>query len=494
MNKLNLTFFILFLAVYSKAQLPSIQWQKSYGGSLSDGGQIVRQKNSGNYLIGGITSSNDGDVIGFHVNTQNFADQWVIEIDGSGNILWNKCYGGGDDDILRDLQLTSDGGFILVGNTGSDDGDVNGRHDGADIWVVKCDSFGQIQWQRCYGGTGDDLGQSIIVDEYGGYTIVGSTNSNDFDVSGIHYDVSCGFCMDVWMIRIDNSGAILWSKCYGGGWGDLGYSIIQTPDSSYVIAAVSRSDDGDVSGNKAGVSGSTYDYWIFKTDKTGNLVNQKCFGGSGNEWIGDPFKLSRTIDEKYILIGSSESNDSDLTNNFGFLDMWLFEIDSNLNFVHNKTFGGSLPDIGADGLQLPDSTFLILSYTLSNDYDITFNHGFAADVWLLRIDKTGNLLGQMCLGGTDVDQAYGIQQTLDSGFIISAFSGSNDGDVSGNHGSLDVWVIKLAPLIDLITTHLNPINDYTCKLNKVNRSATINFTLIKKKAPNSIYLTSRGEF
>src|SRR4051812_38352877 len=133
MKKYFFVLCILNSCFHSYSQLPSIQWQKCYGGSSSDGGQIVRQKASGNYLIGGISTSTDGGVMGYHSEALGFADYWVIETDPVGNMLWNRCYGGTNDDFFNDLQLTPDGGFIMVGYTGSNDSDVSGWHDGVDV-------------------------------------------------------------------------------------------------------------------------------------------------------------------------------------------------------------------------------------------------------------------------------------------------------------------------------------------------------------------------
>jgi hypothetical protein len=474
---------IIHLIIYapSFSQLPGIQWQKCYGGGFSDGGQIVRQRTSGNYLIGGISNSSDGDVIGHHVDTFNYADYWVIETDAAGNLLWNRCYGGSNDDVLHDLQLTPDGGFIMVGYTASVDDDVTGLHDAVDIWVVKCDNIGNIEWEKCYGGTGDDLGQSIIIDKSGGYMVIGSTTSFDYDVIGHHYDIACGLCDDVWLIRLDTAGTILWSKCYGGGWGELGYTIIQTSDSGYIAAAMTRSDDGDVNGNHVGMGGSSNDYWIFKIDKNGNLLSQRCFGGSNDDWSDNTPKLISTLDNCYAFIACSKSNDSDLTSNYGFADLWFFKIDSNLNFVFKKSYGGSMPDIGSDAIQLQDSSFLIVGYTLSNDFDITFNHSFVSDIWLLRTDKNGNLLDQECLGGSDMDQAYSIQQTLDSGFIINGFTASTDGDVSGLHSATDVWAVKLASLPDVIVNYSTPALNFSCEFSSFQHSISLSFYADQKE-------------
>ena len=131
-------------ALFAKAQ-PAIQWQQCYGGSSGEGCQAIRQTFDGGYILAGGASSTDGEVTGNHGG----GDFWVVKISVAGALEWERCYGGSQDDDAYDVRQTADSGYIVVGNTASNDGDVSGNHGGYDdIWVIKISSSGILQWQR----------------------------------------------------------------------------------------------------------------------------------------------------------------------------------------------------------------------------------------------------------------------------------------------------------------------------------------------------------
>ncbi len=462
--------FIIFSGE-ARAQAPSIQWQKCLGGTGGEGGFSIETTPDGGYLVAGTTQSNDGDVSGLHVSTMNARDYWVVKLNSSGAMIWQKCYGGSDEDDAYSLALTKDNGFIIAGYTASHDGDVTGIHlpfANPDYWVIKCDSFGTIQWQKCLGGSADDLARKIINCYDGGYAVIGSSNSHDYDVTGNHNNIVCQTCYDAWLTKLDSAGNFQWKKCYGGTDVDDGYSILQTPDSGYVLALSARSNDGDV----IGVHGVSFDYWIVKTDSLGSIQWQKSIGGT---WDEVPYDLIPTFDHGYVVIGSANSINYDVTGNHGFDDAWIVKLDSIGNLQWEKCFGGSLFDLGTSITQLADSSYLALGYTNSNDSDVVGNHSGFSDVWLLKLTENGNLEWQKCLGGTSEEQAFDMLQTTDGGFVFTGTTGSNDGDVSGNHGAFDTWVVKLSPLPNAIVDPTNFITDFTSSLNTATNQLTLTF-------------------
>src|SRR5690606_34288354 len=133
------------------------QWQKALGGSSGDEAQSIQQTADGGYIVAGLSWSNSGDVIGNH----GISDYWVVKLDGNGNIQWQKALGGSGYDKATSIQQTADGGYIVVGETYSNDGDVTGYHGGGDYWVMKLDDSGNIQWQKTLGGSNLDVATSI---------------------------------------------------------------------------------------------------------------------------------------------------------------------------------------------------------------------------------------------------------------------------------------------------------------------------------------------
>jgi len=283
-------------------------WQKCLGGFGDDRGQSIEQTTDGGYIVAGYSDSNDGDVSGNH----GLEDYWVVKLDGDGSLVWQKALGGSSNEYLQSIQQTTDGGFIVAGNTFSNDGNVSGNHGNDDYWIVRLDTAGEIMWQKCLGGSIDDFAHSIQQTNDGGFIVAGSSSSNDSDVTGNHGGG------DDWIVKLDIVGNIVWQKSLGGSDNDVAGSIQQTFDNGFIVAGSSDSNDGDVSGNQGDL-----DYWIVKLDMEGNLVWQKCLGGSSTEGA---FSIQQTADSGYIIAGRSGSSDSDVTFNHGMADYWIVKL------------------------------------------------------------------------------------------------------------------------------------------------------------------------
>ncbi len=255
----------------------------------------------GGYIVAGKSSSNDGDVTNHHGSIGSM-DYWVVKLDSTGTIQWQKCLGGTYGEVGYSIQQTDDDGYIVAGYSSSNDGDVTNNHGSVDYWVVKLDSLGTIQWQKCLGGSRDEEGYSIQQTADGGYIVAGSTYSKDGDVTNNHGK------SDYWVVKLDSTGTIQWQKCLGGTHDDEALSIQQTADGGYIVAGDSGSNDGDVTNNH----GKT-DYWIVKLDSTGIIQWQKCLGGSSYD---EALSIQQTADGGYIVAGGTESHDGDVPNKF----------------------------------------------------------------------------------------------------------------------------------------------------------------------------------
>ncbi|MCD6097265.1 T9SS type A sorting domain-containing protein [bacterium] len=174
--------FVLFLFAGAVFAQPTIQWQKCLGGSGYDYAYSIQQTDDGGFIVAGYSNSNDGDVSGNHGER----DYWVVKLNSAGDLVWQKSLGGSSWDEAWSIQQTSDGGFIVAGYSESNDGDVSGHHGGYDYWVVKLDSAGDIVWQKCLGGSYWDYAYSIQQTFDGGYIVAGESRSNNGDVSGNH--------------------------------------------------------------------------------------------------------------------------------------------------------------------------------------------------------------------------------------------------------------------------------------------------------------------
>ena len=263
-------FLSLFLTCFNCYS--QITWERCYGGTSEDrlnnssvGHSNIIKTFDYNFVIAGNTNSIDGDI----TSNNGGRDYWIIKIDTDGNLIWQKNYGGSNDDEANKIIETADHGYLVVGHTFSADGDVTNYKGGYDVWVLKLDSVGNLQWQKTYGGTGFDIGTSACQDS-NSYIITGCTASNDIDVSGNHNINN----YDVWTIKIDLNGNIIWQRCLGGTGTDTSVDIIKTAENDYVICGTTYSTNGDVQSNTHSINSQT-DTWIVKLDAAGNIIYEK---------------------------------------------------------------------------------------------------------------------------------------------------------------------------------------------------------------------------
>ncbi len=400
-------------------QTPFLQWQHSYGGSGLDKIRSIKQTNDGGYIVAGHSFSNDGNVKNNHGNN----DYWILKLNSAGNVEWKKTYGGSDYDYAISVQQTADNGCIVAGYTNSNDGDVTGNHGGYDYWIIKLDETGKLKWQKTYGGTKDDFANSIQQTFDGGYIVAGSTASGDGDVTNNNGKD------DYWVLKLDAAGNLEWQKTFGSTNDDQAYSIQQTSDSNYIVAGYTD------------VTGRSYDYYIIKLDTIGNLKWQKRYGGSAAEVA---YSIQETKNGGYAVGGYSLSNDGDVKGNHGNYDFWVLKLTAGGMLKWQKSLGGSGNDYGYSIEQTTDGNYVVTGSSTSNDGNVSFNHG-GSDYWVVKIDDKGKMIWQKSLGGSLDDYPYFGYQTSDGGYIAAGYSYSNDGNVTINRGDEDYWIAKLSP-------------------------------------------------
>lgn len=407
-------------------QAPKITWQRNLGGTDYEEARSIIQTYDGGYLMAGHTASGDGDV-GLKRGNR---DCWVVKLDVLGNIQWKNIYGGALTDEVSSIQQTLDGGYIFTGSTNSVDGDVTLNKGAQDVWVVKLNSIGNIVWQKTYGGTASEFGNSIQQTSDGGYIVAGQTSSENGDVT-LNKGLS-----DVWVLKLDQSGDILWQKTYGGSGSEGAQSIQQTNDGGYAFAGFTESNDGDVTNAKGNL-----DYWVVKINGSGIIEWQKALGGTGVEAARE---IQQTKDDGYIVAGSTTSNNGDVTNNKGAQDFWLVKLNSVGDVLWQRVLGGPGVDLAYSVQQTADEQYLVVGSTSSTSGNITENKGIA-DVWIAKVTVDGNLEWQKTYGGSEADVAYCIKQTTDVGYILAGYTGSSNGDITQRKGGGDCWVVKLSP-------------------------------------------------
>jgi len=354
----------------------------------------------------------------------------------SGIVSSIKTFGGSKNDSAQEIVSTNDGGYAVLGFTQSTGGDITDKqNESYDFWVLKFNENNDIEWNKTYGGTQDDKGRDIIQTQDGGYAILGSSFSNNEDVSDNNGQ------NDYWLAKLDASGNISWQKSFGYQGLDYGISVIQTNDLGYLVTGVLdvTASDGEGNTSKTSNKHAGGDYWALKLDATGTIEWSKYYGGLLTD---TPEGVIQTEDNGYIIAGGTDSMDTDISSNIGSYDFWVVKISSTGALIWEKSYGGGEIDEARSIVKSGDGNFLIAGDTRSNDVDVSNNKG-AADLWLIKISPTGELLWENTLGGTNFDVARDISATQDGGFLIAGSSRSSDLDVSENKGQNDAWVIKV---------------------------------------------------
>lgn len=378
-------------------------------------------------------SDSDDDQLGF------------VESHFMGEVAWIKNFGGSGDDVGQKIIQTNDGGYAILGYSNSVDGDLSGKQlEVNDYWLLKLDIDGNVQWSKTYGGSKDDRGQSLVQTTDGGYAIVGYAMSDDGDGSnneGFH---------DNWVVRLDANGNILWEHSYGFAGHDHCYDVVETDDGGFFFAGFLDVTLSNGEGNFGLGSSLTRhgvgEFWGNKIDDKGSLQWRRFFGGTNNDRA---HAVVQSNDGGFVMGGFSESNDYDISNTKGSYDFWVVNIDASGNLLWEKSFGGTGIEVSYDIVKTPDEGYAILGHTFSNDLEVSGNKG-NSDIWLVKIDQSGNLLWEKTFGGTEFDDAKGLDVTSDGGFVIAGNSKSIDGDVTENKGENDLWVIKTDALGNIV--------------------------------------------
>lgn len=227
---------------------------------------------------------------------------------------------------------------------------------------------------------------------------------------------------------------IQWQKSLGGSDNEASSAIITTVDSGYLVVGYTASNDSDISGNHG-----NEDFWVVKLASDGSIIWQAALGGPHVEVA---HAVIQTADSGYIVAGASRSDTGQVSGNNGQQDFWVVKLAANGTLIWQNTLGGSANDIAYAISQTTDGGFIVAGLTYSNDSDVTNNHGLD-DYWVVKLDTGGNLSWQNTFGGSGRDEAYSVEQTTDGGYIVAGFTGSNDSDVTGNHGLTDYWILKL---------------------------------------------------
>ncbi len=391
-----------------------------YGGSSYDIFKNIIRITDG-YVVVGQSYSTDGDLTGLN---KGYGDAIIVKYDTLGNIVWKKNYGGSNDEIFYGVIEVSDG-YVVVGTSNSNDGDLTGLYIGGyDAIIAKYDTSGNIVWKKNYGGYyGNDYFYGIT-QTTDGYVVVGESNSVDGDLTGIAKGSK-----DAIIVKYNTSGNIVWKRNFGGTYDETFWNIAKTTD-GYI--AVGNSGSTDL--NLTGLNKGSIDAIIVKYDELGNIKWNKNYGGSSVEYF---YGIIKVIDG-YVAVGSSQSTNGDLTGvNKGSTDAIIVKYDLSGNVVWKKNYGGTNIDIFNNISQMADG-IIAVGKSNSTDVDLIGLNKGVYDAIAVKYDSSGNILWKKNYGGNNNDNFQGIV-----GKITVGDSYSIDGDLAGlNKGYTDAIIFS----------------------------------------------------
>ncbi len=357
-------------------------WDKTIGGGSDDFAKSIVSTTDGGFVIAGYSQSGiSGDKTQANIGGVNDVDFWIVKINSLGQIQWDKTYGGTRTDYAFSIVNTNDGGFVIAGTTESGDGFYN------NYWVIKLNGSGIMVWDKIIQTDANDEARTVVATSDGGFVVGGFTSS------GISYDKTepnKGF-LDFWIVKLNNAGQKVWDKTIGGTTSDDRVnSIISTSDGGFLVTGYSQF--GGIGGDKSEISRGGADYWIVKLDNNGQKIWDKTLGGSDTEIPNSVIATSDGGYIILGSSASNISGDKTEVNHGGGtyidFDNWLVKLNSAGQKVWDKTFGGSLSDNGDALLLALDNSIIIGG---SSKSQISGNKSEDSkgdtDFWILKVGE-----------------------------------------------------------------------------------------------------------
>ncbi len=359
----------------------AVAFAKTFGGGGGDWANSVQRTSDGGYILAGHTRSFGAGL----------DDIFLIKTDSRGNLQWAKTYGGTSQDYASSVQQTSGGGYIVAGYTASFGAG------GSDFFLIKTDANGNIQWAKTYGRVTSDRASSVQQTLDGGYI-----------VAGVTYPIGVVYT-DIFLIKTDEFGNVQWAKTYEGTHNDYAYSVQQTSDGGYILAGYTGS-----------FGAGDNDIFLIKTDANGNIQWAKTYGGTYSDYA---FSVQQTSDGGYIVAGYTTSFGA------GGADIFLIKTDEFGNVQWAKTYGGTDWDFAHTVQQTSDRGYIVAGYTYSFGAD-------GEDAFLIKTDANGDIIWAKTYGGTLDDRVSSVQQTTDGGYIVAGST------LSFGAGGWDIFLVK----------------------------------------------------
>ena len=408
-----------------------------FGGSEEDIAHAVIPTEDGGFPVVGNTKSVDGDVTDKNVEV---ADLLLIKFNADGTQAWSATYGGSQDDRGHSLVQLADGGFVLLGYSMSDDLDASVNQGQHDNWVVRVDATGQLLWEKSFGFPGHDHAYKIIATKDGGLLFNGFLDVTSSEGAGASSKIEANSARhgvgEFWVHKIDLAGNVQWRYYFGGTNNDRSYDAVETSTGSFIVVGTSESYDVDISQPRG-----DYDVWVVKLSASGQLMWEKSLGGSAYDGAN---AVALDEEENILVLGHTLSQDQNISSPLGNADAWLAKLSPSGELLQEFTYGGTAFDLGRD-LILGQKQFWVCGYSRSADIDLTENKG-DNDVFLFQLNERLLPDQRFSLGGNAADLANAMTILADQSIVVVGSTESTDGLFENNHGYKDIFIACWHPV------------------------------------------------
>lgn len=439
-------------------------------------------------LFVGNDYGNPGGIIPFFPTDLTSENVLVGKIDSNRQISWIKVFGGSNVDHGISACETVDGGYAVLAGTLSSNGDITGFKGGQDLWLLRLDATGHLQWEKTYGSTGGDEPISIAKTKDNGFVLLGASNGSDGDVP-FHYGGM--FAQDWVVIKTDSNGAVQWSKVVGGTGDEQTQGTILAVDTNYYLISSSTSADHDCTDSfwHTGLQKMFYSYYVIKLNSNGAVLWDSSYGGSGDDVIASAHYDYR--DNSVVIAGSTSSNDYMVSGyHGGDYDIWVIKVRADGKLLWQKTFGSANDDRGTDVCLSRDGGYLAYGWT----HDGVIGQEL---LWLFALDSSGNEL---------VDKQYGGPRyttnishnciPFQNGFVVTGEGGSSlfsEGTTYGNFDSVGGAFISYIDFTPLVTDNVHPSGQNKINIFPNPAADRINVSLPRMQQGRLIILNRIGQ-
>ena len=410
----------------------SLESLQLFGGSDEDIAHAIIATQDGGFAVLGNTKSTNGNLEGKNLPV---SDLLLLKYSAAASLEWHVTFGGSLDDRGHSLVQLSDGGYALLGYSMSQDGDASVNQGQHDNWVIRTDASGQLLWEKSFGFSGHDHAYNIIATQDGGLLFNGFLDVTSSAGQGTSFQKNANSARhgvgEFWVHKINLSGEIEWRQYFGGTNNDRSYDAVQTTAGDFIIVGTSESDDVDISQPRGG-----YDVWVIKLNQNGQMIWERSFGGSQYD-AANAVVLDQT--ENIVVFGNSFSEDQDVSSPLGRSDMWLLRLSQEGDLLSEQSFGGAAFDLGRDLTFDSKGDLWLVGYSQSEDIDFSTNAG-DNDIALLQLDKNRFPKQHFTLGGSGLDIAHAVLSLNDGRLVVVGTSESQDGPFLNNQGDKDIFV------------------------------------------------------